>query len=570
MNALYRLPRIIGTVCLSCVCLTSKADPKILTLEELREFLDQQCTEATEKLEAIREKIKEGNARGFAPTYDKEENSYSYNVPSEFSEKFKGITHIEYNTDGEPTLIETVNGWTSGMSEVLQIFPSENTPFRQYIRKRFFGKTSAECLDSVSKKLTEEELKARGIADADRERYEIDSVREITFDSILSGFFDKNAQIKGRTWVEDSGKLSEAIDAYANQAMFSKPVTCRRKNTHIDLVTETSSNSSTFKIREEARQSDEYEADFFYRVSGERRERMKQVLAGCLKGLLRYKNGKEKVILLLLLDEKTQSDFKLKWMHESKRYGEYDAHKNLILFDFEAIGCKALSHEIGHYLQTHLGLHQDLKTNDEFCEAFKGYQTKFAKELLLLEPTEPKTAQEISVPSGLSCDIAVFYDNPHLSDPQICFRRFSEQDLFVHWQLVSRWDNIHEPSNILGVYFHHSQKTIYVCALSDIRELKSVRYGHDPRNARLWYLKDPNGEYWEKFETPEAQTAFENIVLEAADQKPSTDALKFLCKLHKRSGDENKVVNLFDYDQESFLTQCLSYLLDFRTPMNNG
>jgi hypothetical protein len=254
----------------------------------------------------------------------------------------------------------------------------------------------------------------------------------------------------------------------------------------------------------------------------------------------------------------------LKWVHEDEQHGEYNNHKNWILSDFKTIGLKFLSREIGHYLQSHLGLDKDLKTYSEFREAFEDYKTKFAKELLLLEPTKKETNEEINIPDGISCDIALFYDNPHLSDPRICFHRFSEKDLFAHWQLASRWDNRHEISNILGIYFG-SAKTIYICALSDIQELKSVRYGHDAGNARYKYLKDPNGEYWQEFESPEAQSAFENIVAETAEQKPSVEVLKLLCKLHKRPGDENKVINVFDYkNKESFLAQCLPYLQDFK------
>lgn len=563
MNTLHKLLKITGAICLSCVCFISKADPKIMTLKELRALLEQQCQQGCKTLREIREKIKAGNPKGFAPTYNRAENSYSYDVPKEFSENFKGITHVEYNADGEPTFIETINGWQSEVSEALQFIPCENTPFRQYIGERFSEKTVAACLDNISKELTAEELKTRGITDFDVKKYEIASVREITFDSILSGFFTEKEAIKGRVLFSHPEELDKAIDVYTNKTIFLKSVTCRRKDTRIDLIAEKSPSDSTFKICEQAQQPNEYTLDFVYKVSGERRKRMREILANSLKNLLRYKNGKEKVILLLLLDETTSSEFQLKWVYENDAYGEYYSYKNWITSDFETIGFKFLSHEIGHYLQTHLGLGKDLKTYSEFHEAFKGYKTKFAKELLLLEPTKKETNEEINIPGSVSSDIAVFYDNPHLSDPQICFHRFSEKDLFAHWQLVSRWDNRHEISNILGIYFG-SAKTIYICALSDIRELKSVRYGHAFHNTHSMYLKNTNGEYWEKFETPEQQTAFENIATEAAEQKPSVGVLKFLCQLHKRPGDESKVINFFDCDQKKFLAQYLPYLQNFR------
>ena len=191
MNTLHKLLKITGAICLSCICLTSKADPKLMTLEELQTFLDKQCQEGCKNLKDIRERIKAGNSKGFAPTYNEEKNFYSYGVPKEFSENFKGITRVEYNADGEPTFIETVNGWQSKVSEALQFIPSEGTLFRQYIEERFSKKTSAECLDNISKELTIEELETRGVTDADMKKYGIASVREITSDSILSGFFSE-------------------------------------------------------------------------------------------------------------------------------------------------------------------------------------------------------------------------------------------------------------------------------------------------------------------------------------------------------------------------------------------
>ena len=568
MNTLHKLLKITGAICLSCICLTSKADPKLMTLKELQTFLNEQCKEGCKNLKDIRERIKAGNSKGFAPTYNEEKNFYSYGVPKEFSENFKGITRVEYNADGEPTVIETVNGLESEVSDALQFIPCENTPFRQYIGERFSGRTSAECLNKISKEFTAEELKTRGVTDADTKKYGIASVREITFDSILSGFFNKEEASRARAWFSHSEELDKAIDAYVNKAMFLKSVTYRRKDTCIDLITESSPSDLTFKIGEKAQQPNEYEVDFVYKVSGEQCKVMQEILANSLKNLLRYKNGKEKVILLLLLDEKTQSEFQLKWVHEDRNHGEYYGYKNWILLNFETSGFAALSHEIGHYLQTHLGLDEDLKTYSEFQQYLKGYQTVFAKELLLLKPGNTETNEKIHIPSGVQCAISSFYDNPHLFDPEICFNEFSRKDLFFHWQLASRWSNRHEVSNILGIYF--SAKTIYVCALSDIRELKSIRYGHELRDTHYRHLKDLNGEYWQKFETSEAQTVFENIVAEAAEQKPSVDVLKLLCQLHKRPGDENKVKDLFDYDEKSSLAQCLSHFKDFRTADENG
>lgn len=298
MHTLHKLLKITGAICLSCICLTSEANPKIRTLEEIHELLDRQCEEGQKTLQEIEKKIEEGNQKGFAPTYNETGNCYSYSIPKEFSENFKGITRVEYNADGEPVVIETVN---LAVLDALQFIPCEDTPFVQYIGKRFSGKTSTECLGRISKELAAKELKTRGITDTDTERYEIASVREITFDSILSGFFNKEEADKARVWFLNSEELNKAIDAYVNKAMFLRIVTYRRKDACIDWVVETSPNDLAFKIRKKAQQPNEYEPGFVYEVSGERRKMMKQILADGLKDLLRYKNGKEKVILLLLL-----------------------------------------------------------------------------------------------------------------------------------------------------------------------------------------------------------------------------------------------------------------------------
>ena len=246
VHALLKLLKITCAICLLCVCQTTKAELKILTLEKLRELLDQKSAEDTKTLEAIRDKVKTGNQNGFAPTYNEAENSYSYDVLEKFSEKFKGITHVEYNAESEPTVIETVNGLSPEASEALQFIPRENTPFRQYIGKRFFGKKSASCLDKISKELTAEQLKARGITDTEKDLLEGASVREITFDLILeSDFFDDARRNKGRLWFSNREELEKTIDVYVKKALFFFFSKYNNGDIRINVTTEIYQYSST-------------------------------------------------------------------------------------------------------------------------------------------------------------------------------------------------------------------------------------------------------------------------------------------------------------------------------------
>ena len=89
---------------------------------------------------------------------------------------------------------------------------------------------------------------------------------------------------------------------------------------------------------------------------------------------------------------------------------------------------------------------------------------------------------------------------------------------------------------------------MYVHALSDIRELKRIRYGH---NAKIrteaiakscTLLKDEN-----------TKQAFTSICNEAFGKSATTEALGLLCRLHGRASEDAKnVVCDFDYDVQEW------------------
>ena len=133
----------------------------------------------------------------------------------------------------------------------------------------------------------------------------------------------------------------------------------------------------------------------------------------------------------------------------------------------------------------------------------------------------------------------------------------SAKACFEYCQLIARWLLADEISNILGVYFRDD--TLYVHALSDTRELKRIRYGH---NAKIGteaiaksctLLKDEN-----------TKQAFTSICNEAFGKSATTEALRLLCRLHGRaSEDAENVVCDFDYDGQECAKKVDPALMDF-------
>ena len=542
MNTLHKLLNITGAICLSCICSTSKAEPKILTLEKLRTLLEQQCQEGTQNIVTVRKAIAEGNKDGFEPLKHGE-NNFSYCVPKKFFEKFKCVKHVEYNAKNEPAFLELINGGSLKIRDVLNPMSSR---FGSYIRQKFSKETPAARLKRISKELATEELKKRGVTDAEGKLLGDALIREITFDSILgSDFFDNTHREKGELWFKNREELEKAIDIYAGKASLLQPVTCCVSDTFINLTTEISGNR--FRIHEQEREPRKFNCFFAYKISGERAVEMKKILACNLKNLLRYKNGKEKVILLLLLEEMAPLEYCLKWMNENEP-AKYDSEKNLVILDFKDHTYGDLSHEIGHYLQMQFGLRQ----------TFGDYCMKFAENLLLLKPEKSVTCEKIHIPTPLLRFLKDFDDVGINSD------ELSEKDLFIHWQLISRWCCNDEISNMLGIYFNRAENMIFLHALSDIRERTHLIYGHDIRNNAYEYLMETDREKRE-FKTSAEQEKFKNIVEEAASKEFPMDAIALLCKLQGRTFDKNEILNSFDYDSVEQISPLRSNCGDLKT-----
>lgn len=111
---------------------------------------------------------------------------------------------------------------------------------------------------------------------------------------------------------------------------------------------------------------------------------------------------------------------------------------------------------------------------------------------------------------------------------------------FEYLQLVERWNSTMEISNILGVYFQGN--TLYLNALSDIRELKRIRYTHSYRQSKK-YIEGNKDDLKEESD----KALFEKITEEAFVKPVPTETLGLLCLLHRRSFDDAKNV-VCDFD----------------------
>ena len=524
MNTIRKLLRITGSIGLSCVCLTAEADPKTMTLEELKAFLKDQENQTEELRKGIDQEIKDINKIG-AGTCPFRVDALS------IENKKNGVKRIACDYFGVPCAIETI-GRDFGAYLYNAIDPTDAR--LKYMNERVAALSLN--LDKISEELTAEELKKLETHDKDRL---LDGfvIRRITFDTILSSdFFDKNSCAKGKEWFSDRGKLEAAIDAYVKNVTILKHLPVR----HIvynepSLQYAYDEMSQKMTVHSTLGRSNWGKPDYFiYKLSDEPLEQKRDILKKTLKGMLGNKNGKEKVILLLLLEEKTPPEYCLEWM--DGRWAEYAYNANRMTLKFDS-DCdrRFLSHEIGHYLQVHLGLRQ----------TFKDYKNTFAKKLLLLEAPFENDGNAFPVPEVLR-SLFKSFDKSCDNVPSIV----TQKDLFMRWQLVSRWSCSEEISNILGIYFN--QNTIYMCALSDICEQKYVRYGHNycsaVYNEYARKCKEQQKEGYDFSNKNDRDFFKKTIHPKAAEAKPDVEVLKFLCELHGVSFEG--IVNSFDTKTE--------------------
>ena len=363
----------------------------------------------------------------------------------------------------------------------------------------------SDVLKELSRGVTTEELKKYEITDEELKLLGgKDFIRKITFESILkSNLFNSEQRIRG---YDIYLNLSDEVNVYIDKAVFvnSIPVVLR------DITDNTEKTIS-----------------FTYKVSGKALEETRGYLREALHGMVQDVYSKTaKLALLLLLDEITPPEYRVLWRFTDTEGSCYQPYYNIICVEKDNL--ESISHEIGHYLQKHLNLPRE----------FEGFKNTFAKKLLLLKSEWEKSDKTVSLPEPLS-DI---FENNEWGVPEV----FTENDLFMRWQLFSRWTRPNEVSNRLGLYFDRDGK-VYVNMLSDADTL-TFKYGHTSKGLGYdcYKEKDEN-----EFKNPEEQSVFEEIVKKAAELKPDLKFCNIVRKLHERSCiEDDDIVNVFEFDEE--------------------
>jgi len=463
------------------------------------------------------------------------------------------IEKIEYASDGLPKLIKG----TGITSECIDAALTKHIkPFSLNIKDKVDLGEVGKRLEALSKELSVEGLKKRDVNTDQLEKLGIKKVREITFDSILESTFFNNAQReKAKAWLENKEELERAIKDYADNYPYDLlQFQCNlRCETNTGKTNETVLICSCIIPKGEEKsiipKGEEKICKTDWRLPW-RDDVFQYVIAEHLKSMLLYKNGKQKVILLLLLDEATPKEDRLKWGYNHDHIDGTFQPDNCITFNPISEQPFFGSHGIGHYLQMHFGL----------VQTSENYQTKFAKELLLLNnaylgnsmPIPTEMREYASMVNG---SLFWNFDKNYFACPE----QLSLNEIFAYVQLLIRWQSTAEISNILGVYFNGN--TLYLNALSDIRELKRIRYTHGPKS---WGDK-----IFEDLSTlPEGiQNLLRGIFSEASQMSLPKDMLELLCRLHQRKEpgeDANNVVCDFDRkDDEEWETQVKPVISDF-------
>jgi len=471
---------------------------------------------------------------------------------SNLREFLKNTENIPYRQKEAQTLLEkyqqNLDVCTGEKPKTMHIetfgFPSASlpeTPFSRYQKEKWETwrkNKKGNPLDIFSQKLSEDELRKRYINIEEVKKLGILSVREITFDSILeSDFFNDDQRKLANTWLNDKQTLQQAIETYVTRCTFwDKDFFEELTITNISFD-KTTFGKNTCTVKNPSLR--------FLKPANEGAVAgLRQKTELGLKNMLSRKNGKEKVILFLLLENNTPENARAKWRYHSdknKRLGRYNSKDNLFSFIGDVDGIKALSHEIGHFLQEHLG----------FRQAFEDYRTSFAKKLLLLE--NDYTENDIfNMPQYIQDVLDRFYDHKNIETgkeytPNL--EQLSKKTCFEYFQLTARWRKSCEISNMLGVYFKGD--TLYVNTLSDFHEYNVIFYGHEYR------INDESvKKIRSKLGDEKTKKAFSDILETTYEKSVPKDMLNLLGHLYKREKYE-KIMCPFDYQNRDELRKAL-------------
>ena len=208
------------------------------------------------------------------------------------------IEEIKYASDGLP---ESIKGTGIKSKDINGALTQHIEPFSLSIKNKADLGKAGERLEALSKKLSVEDLKKRGVDINHLKTLGIENVREITFDSILkSTFFNNTQREKAKAWLENKRELEKAIENYANNYPYDLYLyKCELHNKAV-----ANDQQQTVTSVEQAEPTRVWGTYFVPRPGGliyETGKKLQEKIKNALKNMLLYKNGKEKVILLLLL-----------------------------------------------------------------------------------------------------------------------------------------------------------------------------------------------------------------------------------------------------------------------------
>ena len=427
---------------------------------------------------------------------------------------------MEYDSFDTPLLIKN-NGGLDYLQDVrIKFFIDKHSSLLRNYKKEFL-KTKPCGFKNLSKALAKTDLKQRGLTDEEISLLGNVSVREITFDSILeSGFFSFDQVQKANELRNNFASFKKAVKEYVDKTTVAQTTPVKIRQTSIEVY-------SLDDIIAECTRFGEPEEDEEIAITYEARFYIKKQLEDGLRSCFFVQQGREMVILLLLLDGMMDSEFRLIWNFDETDCDFYEPKINMLNLS-KTNKTDGLLHELGHYFQCWFDL----------AQPFEGYHNAFAEKLLLLE-YESKENRMFSVPKPLLDLFKKFEDVPGKNIQN----NFNERDLFIRWQLVLRWTHNAEISNILGVYF--DQKNVYINELSEISHRNFVRYGHGEYMDVAYKAKESEDQC--KFEDSEAQNLFDNIIVpEVKKRRPDPKLLELLCKLLRVKFELDKYIDLFD------------------------
>ena len=559
MNTINKLLKITGVIGWSCVCLTVEADPKAMTLEEIKEFFEREKQEADRMMPETLQKmhdslpmiIKEATKKSSAPRKGdgqlklgpriKVENALSKFISDCF------IRKVSYNENNGSFDLEVERFYGRDDSPIGEVpFPvCEERLCAGEVKKYIVSPSS---LEAISEAVTKEELQKRGITNEEMNFFGNSKIREITFQSILSSdIFDSQYKDKASALLNDKELLKNEIEKYANSITILQGIPVKVKERHLNLKIDIENGKDILKVEKSGLSN--WNHYLFY---ASKELSVRKYIAEVLKDCLLCKTGPEKIILFLLFCERTSPEERLQWC-ESNKFGYRDID-NRMLFprDRTQYGSRVILHEIGHYLEQCLG----------FKQTSEGYRNPFAKKLLLLKNEHEKDSK-VFVPKLLRKYFQEFLQDSSFEDEVL--NDFSESDLFMYWQLYARWQSKHEISNILGVYFEKDPQTIYINTLSDIQGLQRVRYGHayGPTAYNRFCLNMILNKKSDELEKFKKQGGL-SVIIDADCKKIDPKVLHLLCKLHKRefNGD---YLDYADVKKKDDVAKMRCYISEYKS-----